>query len=220
MSSTRRKQAFYGAAVVAAALAALVTCGGIGERVTEVAAVDPIAPPAIETPSVVPAIPPAPIATPAKKKAAPVAIATKKKAAPTPAPVVVTKKKARKKLRADVDTKDFVVSDVSVSETGYKARIEGYVRLTRKGALAQPLMTFELKDGNGARIHEGTFTPMDASGPAWIGYDELGLKRVPFTTTVDLRADGGVLPAVPPRPYSASVRVADVIDAKPAKTTR
>lgn len=214
MSPRRRRQAFYGAAVFAVALAALVTCGGIGERTRDVVAVAPAPIALVErsTPSVEGEPPrrvvvetPSPKPTPAAKK--------KPVAAPTPAP-----KKKKKKLFADVDPKDFVVSNVSVSESGYKARIEGYVRMTRKGALAQPLMTFDLKDGNGARIHTGTFTPMDASGPAWIGYDELGLKRVPFTTTVDLRADGGVLPAVPPRPYSASVRVAEVIDAKPAKT--
>ena len=122
----------------------------------------------------------------------------------------------KKKLRADVATKDFEVSGVAVSESGYRARIDGWIRLTRKGALAQPRLAFDLKDGDGNVIRRGQFTPVDATGPVWLGYDALGLKRVPFSTTVDLRADGGVLPAVPPRPYSASVRVADVIDAKPA----
>jgi len=140
----------------------------------------------------------------------------KKKAAPAATKVAVARKK--KKLRADVVPKDFVVSGVSVSQTGYTAKIDGWVRMTRKGALAQPRMTFDLKDGNGDLIHAGSFTPVDATGPVWLGYDQLGLKRVPFTMTVDLRAEnGGVLPSVPPRPYSASVRVAEVIDAKPTR---
>lgn len=144
-------------------------------------------------------------------------IATPKKPAPAKKIAAVAPKK-KQKLRADVAPKDFEVSGVSVSQTGYTAKIDGWVRMTRKGALAQPRMTFDLKDRNGDLIRAGSFTPVDVTGPVWLGYDSLGLKRVPFSTTVDLRAEnGGVLPSVPPRPYSASVRVAEVIDARPSK---
>lgn len=199
----------YGAAVLAAALAALVECSG-DSGVAPVAAVEDVATPAI------------PVEAP-ERAATPMSIpVAKKKATPAPKPakasVANNEKKSKKKLRADVAPKDFEVSGVSVSQTGYTAKIEGWVRMTRKGALAQPRMTFDLKDGNGDLIRAGSFTPIDATGPVWLGYDELGLKRVAFTTTVDLRAEnGGVLPLVPPRPYSASVRVAEVIDAKPSK---
>lgn len=205
MSTSRRNQAIYGTAIAALAIAVVVKCAGnVTPPVAPVAAI------------VIPATPtPEPAATPTA------IVVAKKKPAPTPTPaakkkVAVAKKK--KKLRADVAPKDFVVTGVSVSQTGYTAKIEGWVRMTRKGALAQPRMTFDLTDGNGDLIHAGSFTPVDATGPVWMGYDSLGLKRVPFTTTVDLRAEhGGVLPSVPPRPYSASVRVAEVIDAKPSK---
>lgn len=203
-----RRRAVYGAAVLAAALAALVRCSGDSD-IGPVAALEAAASPAIQ-PTIAAMLAATSTATPIPKK--------KPTSTPKPAKVAVAKKKSKKKLRADVAPKDFEVSGVSVSQTGYTAKIEGWVRMTRKGALAQPRMTFDLKDGNGDLIRAGSFTPLDATGPVWLGYDELGLKRVAFTTTVDLRAEnGGVLPSVPPRPYSASVRVAEVIDAKPSK---
>lgn len=214
MTPRQGRRALYGAAVLAA-LAALVKCNGPVSDVAAPVLAAPEPPVAAAPPVVVAeAAPGTPAPTPAvaKAKVASKAV-TKPKVAAVATPKPVRKKK---KLRADVATKDFVVSNVSVSERGYKATIDGFVRMTRKGALAQPLLSFDLTDGDGNVIHRGSFTPMDTSGPAWLGYDELGLKRVPFSTTVDLRADGGVLPAVPPRPYSASVRVAEVIDAKPA----
>lgn len=211
MTPQQGRRALYGAAVLAA-LAALVKCNGPASEVAAPVLAAPELPAATPAVVVVDVRPQTPAAAPAKAKAAPKPAAKPKLVAvTTPRPV------RKKKLRADVVTKDFVVSNVSVSERGYKATIDGFVRMTRKGALAQPLLSFDLTDGEGNVIHRGSFTPMDTSGPAWLGYDELGLKRVPFSTTVDLRAEGGVLPAVPPRPYSASVRVAEVIDAKPAK---
>ena len=207
-SPQQGRRAIFGVAVVAFALAALVKCSGAFAPAAPIAElVVPVSPTPIEIVAV--ATPePTPMAT-AKKKAAP---------APKPAATKLAVAKKKKKLRADVAPKDFVVSGVSVSQTGYTAKIDGWVRMTRKGALAQPRMTFDLKDGNGDLIHAGSFTPVDATGPVWLGYDQLGLKRVPFSMTVDLRAEnGGVLPSVPPRPYSASVRVAEVIDAKPSK---
>ena len=211
MSTSRRNQALYGTAIAALALALLAKCAGTFAPVPlPVAAI------------VIPATPEL-VATPEPQAPAPTAIVVARKAKPVLTPKPVAKKKVavakkKKKLRADVAPKDFVVSGVSVSQAGYTAKIEGWVRMTRKGALAQPRMTFDLTDGNGDLIRAGSFTPVDATGPVWMGYDSIGLKRVPFTTTVDLRAEnGGVLPSVPPRPYSASVRVAEVIDAKPSK---
>jgi hypothetical protein len=206
MTPQQGRRALYGAAALAALAALVGTCSGPARNVTAPARA---AAPVETALAIAEAAPVTPAATPvAAVSARPVA---KPKVA-----VAAVPKPVKKKLRADVATKDFVVSNVSVSERGYKATIDGFVRMTRKGALAQPLLSFDLTDGSGNVIHRGSFTPMDTSGPAWLGYDELGLKRVPFSTTIDLRAEGGVLPSVPPRPYSASVRVAEVIDAKPA----
>lgn len=206
------------AAAVLVSLAALVKCSGPEVETPVVAPLPETVAIATATEEVIPAVAKESAATEpnAKPPAAKAKVKAKAKAKKVAVAKPKRKAKKKKKLRANVATKDFVVSGVSVSERGYQAKIDGWVRLTRKGALAQPLLAFDLTDGDGNLIHRGTFTPMDSSGPVWLGFDELGLKRVPFSTTVDLRAEGGVLPAVPPRPYSASVRVAEVIDAKPA----
>lgn len=218
--SRNNRRALFGAAVLVS-VAALVKCSGpeAGAPAPSLPLPDAVAI-ATATQAAIPAVAKEAAATkpnakpPAAKAKAKAKVTAKAKKVAVAKPKRKTKKK--KKLRVDVATKDFVVSGVSVSERGYQAKIDGWVRLTRKGALAQPLLAFDLTDGDGNLIHRGSFTPMDSSGPVWLGFDELGLKRVPFSTTVDLRAEGGVLPAVPPRPYAASVRVAEVIDAKPA----
>lgn len=209
----RRLLAAAGGAAIVLVLAA-TRCGGAPEAPTVVLAqdlpVEDAATPAAEATAA---------ATP-EAVAVSTRVPVKKTVARRPAPArsvpLARATPRKKKLRADVVPEDFEVTGVSVSETGYRARIDGWVRLTRKGTLAQPRLSFDLKDGAGRLIRSGSFTPVDETGPIWLGYDALGLKRVPFSTTVDLRAVGGVLPAVPPRPYSANVRVAEVVDAKPA----
>lgn len=106
----------------------------------------------------------------------------------------------------------FRVSEVVVAEDGARATIRGFLTLEKRGVTAQPLLRYELLDRDGTTVRTGTFTPMDANGPLWVGYGFQGLRRSAFANTIDLR---GNLPGrLPPRPYSARVRVVRVIDAR------
>ena len=171
--------------------------GGVSAPAVESATLASAAAPPLETATL------APVVAAAKPAAAPL-----KKAAAAP-----KKKKKQKRLQADVKTSDFEVSSVAVKRRGYTAQIDGWIRNTRRGTLAQPLLRYDLRDGDGNVLHSGTFTPVDATGPVWLGADDLGLKRVPFTAQIEL-ADARTAGMAP---LSAKVTVIDVVDAKPAR---